>query len=405
MASRSSRGIRRRWTWGYGPAPVIVLALVLASCGGSSNTARAQGDDPGLQDIVDEISDDGTGERPAPGYWTPDIGATTDRFVVVEGIPDDRIRLFDFQGEELVSLDLPFSHPTFRPQIATNAQDRLVVAGVPCETTGGDDFVECGPGGVAAAVLDLHTLEWVSVFDRLPATEGTPWADPAGFLGDEALISVDDRSIALPVGDGEPRDLGRMPIDARQVCASDDGAIAVTSGGGYGSTEGHGTTWQPPFAAAHLDPGSTQWPDQALDPPFASGPDVPQPGYSVVGCSPLFAIAVPVVPPTGSEPSPVYRFSSEAQGWDPVDDPPIALGEPGPADLPIAYEAAASPDGSVDVFAVVEPGTVLTLDGDGHWTRRTRTDDLDEIQGFARVGDQYIAVDNDGGLAFATLAD
>lgn len=343
--------------------------------------------------------DGGGGDDGRERTWTPPVvGATEDGFVVVEGIGADTVTFMTSDGEQTGTEPLPFADPLYRPRVSSGPDGRVVVVGIPCERPVVDDFVACDPGGLSAAVLDVASRRWTTVADGIVAEPGTQATYGAGIAGDVAVVGLGRQVFALPLDGGEARALPDLPFRPTEgLCVAGSTVVAVRRGGDGGDEPEPGVVATvldgpaSPVRVTTLDVAEGGWSAETGTPASYSSIDA----FSV-GCSGGSAVAVPWGPSVDPTlPEVTYRLDAVSGRWQELGAMPV---RPGVVTL------GATIDGSVDLFAQDEAGTVLTLDADGAWVVRQRDDDLEHpVRNAARVGDRYVAVDEAGAIATGEL--
>jgi hypothetical protein len=371
---------------------VVGAAICAAVVAGAVVAFRDQG----------ETTRAGAPPSPAAGRertWTaPVVGATEDGFVVVEGIGADTVTFMTSDGEQLGTEPLPFADPLYRPRVSSGSGGRVVVVGIPCERPDVDDFVECEPGGLSAAVLDVASRRWTAVADGIVAEPGTQATYVAGIAGDVAVVGVGLQVFALPIDGGEVRALPDLPFRPTEgLCASGSTVVAARRSGDGGAEPEPGVTAtvidgpSSPVRVATLDVTDGGWSAETGTPASYSSVDA----FSV-GCSGGVAVAVPWGPSVDpTAPEVTHRLDAASGRWQELAAMPAHPG---------VVTFGATIDGSVDLFAQDGAATVLTLDADGAWVVRERDDGLEHpVRNAARVGDRYVAVDESGEITTGEL--
>ena len=348
----------------------------------------------GVRDDGRDVRDDGSERTGTP----PVVGATEDGFVVVEGIGADTVTFMTGDGEPTGTEPLPFADPLYRPRVSSGPGGRVVVVGIPCESADIDDFVECEPGGLSAAVLDVASRRWTTVVDGIVAEPGTQATYVAGIAGDVAVVGLGLQVFALPIDGGEVHVLPDLPLRPTEgLCAAGSTVVAVRRGGDGGVEPEPGVVGTAldgpasPVRVTTLDLAGGGWSAETGTPALHDSVDA----FSV-GCSGGAAVAVPWGPSVDATvPEVTHRLDAVSGRWEELEAMPVHPG---------VVTFGATIDGSVDLFAQDRAGTVLTLDADGAWVVRQRDDDLEHpVRNAARVGDRYVAVDESGAIATGEL--
>lgn len=363
-----------------------VLGLATGGCGedGADRTTTDAGD--GLAKLADSSPADpreGRDEAEVPSA----VGAVGDHFIAVAGLPENTTTVYARDGSVVSTLPLPFQDPLYRPHVSMGSEDRVVVAGIPCsDRIAEDSAVECLPGGISAAVLDVEALDWIVVYDRIIEQPYTQSIAAGGIMGDEAIVVVELSAFALPIDGGEAKDLGPVPLHAQALCVSDSGAIAARSDAP--EVAGGLPTW--PLGASLLAAEDARWSSEVVQPNLDAGAMT---GPFLLGCTDGAAFAVPVVSQRAEPPS-TYLLPFGSATWS-EEEPPPAFPVDETSGLPALEPVVASRslDGAISLFFSDPAQTVLTLVEGGRWEQQSRTDGLHHpVANVARAADRYLSL-------------
>jgi hypothetical protein len=255
------------------------------------------------------------------------LAATDDGALVVRAGPDGGVALFDDRGAERWTGELPFEEPIAYPDAVALDDGGYVVAGVPCSSaaaTSSSDL-ECAPGGVAVARFDPGRTAFTPI-EVEGLDGGTNYVDVLGELGDDLVIQVGDEIHLVPGDGGEPRPLGRPPLDGfDRACLIGDRVVAVErklTSGDASPEPGEMVVAEDeafvPVRAAVVDPATGRWTD-------LGGPDAEYEAVDTfeIGCFDGGVVAVPSERPlTEGAPYVTHVLDLERGGWSDAPPPP-----------------------------------------------------------------------------------